>query len=85
MALAAMPSTCGVRCYHGRPAPLDEEAEFFQRRMGRSAVLTSLLERRRAYHPSFAFVVRGLTTLVRLHARSACDSAVPAIAHDAFR
>ncbi len=64
-------------CYHGRPAPLEQEVEFFQRRLGPSGTLAQLLALRRDYTQSFAFVIRCLPTLARLHLRTAWDNRFP--------
>ena len=60
-------------CYHRRPASLEEEVDFFQRRLGASQTLVELLALRRTYRRSFAFVIRCLPALVRLHVRTARD------------
>ena len=64
-------------CYHTRTAALEEEVDFFQRRLGPSQTLVELLALRRTYRPSFAFVIRCLPTLVRLHVRTARDNRFP--------
>jgi predicted nucleotidyltransferase len=64
-------------CYHARTAALEEEVDFFQRRLGPSRTLLELLALRRTYRPSFAFVIRCLPTLVRLHVRTARDNRFP--------
>jgi predicted nucleotidyltransferase len=64
-------------CYHGRTAALEEEVEFFQRRVGPSQAPVELLALRRKYRRSFAFVVRCLPALVRLHVRTAWDNRFP--------
>jgi predicted nucleotidyltransferase len=64
-------------CYHARTAALEEEVDFFQRRLGQSQTLVELLALRRTYRPSFAFVIRCLPTLVRLHVRTARDNRFP--------
>lgn len=64
-------------CYHGRPAPLEQEVEFFQRRLGPSRTLAQLLALRREYSQSFAFVVRCLPTLALLHLRTAWGNRFP--------
>jgi hypothetical protein len=64
-------------CYHGRPAALEEEVGFFQRRIGPSRTLAQLLDLRRDYTPSFAFVVRCLPTLTWMHLRTALDNRFP--------
>jgi len=64
-------------CYHARTAALEDEVDFFQRRLGPSQTLVELLALRRTYRPSFAFVVRCLPTIVRLHVRTARDNRFP--------
>lgn len=64
-------------CYHGRPAALEEEVGFFQRRIGPSRTLAQLLDLRRDYTQSFAFVVWCLPTLTWLHLRTALDNRFP--------
>jgi predicted nucleotidyltransferase len=68
-------------CYHGRPAALEEEVGFFQRRIGPSRTLAQLRDLRREYTPSFAFVVRCLPTLAWLHLRTALDNRFPREVH----
>jgi hypothetical protein len=64
-------------CYHLKNAPLNEEVEFFNSRLGPSATLLELLNQRREYHRSFAFVLRCLPGLFRLHFRTARDNRFP--------
>jgi hypothetical protein len=64
-------------CYHGRAAPLEEEVEFFQGRLGRSLALPQLLALRGEYRRSFSFVVRCLPTLVLLHFRTLAENRFP--------
>lgn len=64
-------------CYHGRPAVLDEEIDFFQQRLGPSRALAELLSLRRAYRESFGFVVRCLPAIARLHLRTALENRFP--------
>jgi predicted nucleotidyltransferase len=64
-------------CYHTYPAPLEEEVAFFQRRARPSRTLAQLLDLRREYRPSFAFVVRCLPAMARLHVRTAFDNRFP--------
>jgi len=64
-------------CYHQRTTTLDEEVAFFTRRLGASRTLTELLSLRREYRASFAFVIRCLPTLARLHLRTARDNRFP--------
>lgn len=64
-------------CYHGRTAALEEEVDFFHRRLGASQTLVELLALRRKYRRSFAFVIRCLPALVRLYVRTARDNRFP--------
>jgi len=64
-------------CYHTYPAPLEEEVAFFQRRTRPSRTLAQLLDLRREYQPSFAFVVRCLPAMALLHARTALENRFP--------
>jgi predicted nucleotidyltransferase len=64
-------------CYHTYPAPLEKEIAFFQRRSRPSRTLAQLLELRREYRPSFAFVIRSLLAMVCLHVRTAFDNRFP--------
>lgn len=64
-------------CYHGRTAALEEEVDFFRRRLGASQTLVDLLALRGEYRRSFAFVIGCLAALVRLHLRTARDNQFP--------
>jgi hypothetical protein len=64
-------------CYHLKTDPLNEEVEFFNSRLGRSRTLLELLNQRRKYHRSFAFVLRCIPVLFRLHLRTAWDNRFP--------
>ena len=64
-------------CYHRRTTALEEEVAFFNGRLGASRILVELLSLRRQYRPSFAFVLRCLPTLARLHLRTARDNRFP--------
>ena len=64
-------------CYHGRTAALEEEVDFFRRRLGASQTLVDLLALRGEYRRSFAFVIGCLPALVRLHLRTARDNRFP--------
>jgi len=66
-------------CYHSSGAQLCEEVAFFQRRLGSmpDSTLAQLLKLRTGYQPSFAFVLRCLPTLVRLHSVTAWDNRFP--------
>lgn len=62
-------------CYHGRTVALEEEIEFFERRLGPQPALRELVALRRAYHPSFLFVLRCAPAIARLHFATARDFA----------
>jgi predicted nucleotidyltransferase len=64
-------------CYHNYPAPLEAEVAFFQRVHRPSRALAQLLELRREYRPSFAFVVGCLPAMARLHLRTAFENRFP--------
>jgi hypothetical protein len=64
-------------CYHQQTATLEEEVDFFERRLGRMATLQELLSLRRQYRRSFAFVIRCLPALGRLHLQTARDNQFP--------
>jgi hypothetical protein len=64
-------------CYHLRTASLEEEVAFFSRGRRGDQTLAELLELRKEYRPSFAFVLRCLPTLARLHWRTARDNTFP--------
>ena len=64
-------------CYHQRTTTLEDEVAFFNRRLGASRTLVELLSLRRQYRRSFAFVIRCLPTVVRLHLRTARDNRFP--------
>jgi hypothetical protein len=64
-------------CYHGRTAALEEEVDFFRRRLGASRTLIDLLALRGEYRRSFRFVIGGLPALARLHLRTARDNRFP--------
>lgn len=64
-------------CHHARPAPLPEEVAFLAARDGPSPALARLLELRRAYRPSFRFVVGCLPALARLHLGTARRARFP--------
>ena len=61
-------------CYHRRTAGLEEEVDFFGRRLGGCRTLEELLSLRREYRRSIGFVIRCLPTLARLHLRTARDN-----------
>ena len=64
-------------CYHQQTTTVEDEVAFFNRRLGASRTLVELLSLRRQYRRSFAFVIRCLPTLVRLHLRTARDNRFP--------
>ena len=68
-------------CYHRRTVALEEEVDFFRRRLGVSRSLLELLALRRQYRPSFAFVIGCLPALVRLHVLTARDNRFPREGH----
>jgi predicted nucleotidyltransferase len=67
-------------CYHQRTAPLEEEVDFFNRRLGTNRSLAELLALRREYRRSFGFVINCLPTVARLHLRTARDNRFPGAA-----
>jgi predicted nucleotidyltransferase len=64
-------------CYHQSTTALEVEAAFFERHLGKSPALKQLLELRGNYVGSFAFVLRCLPQLLRLHLRTALDNTFP--------
>ena len=64
-------------CYQQKTGSLPEEVDFFASRMSRRNVLDDLLNRRRRYAPSLAFVLSCLPILFRLHLRTARDNRFP--------
>lgn len=68
-------------CHHGWPAPLAVEVEFFEGRYGPMPPLRELLALRHTYRSSFAFVLRCLPTIARLHAHTARDVSFPRDLH----
>jgi predicted nucleotidyltransferase len=64
-------------CYHQRTTTLEDEVAFFNARLGTSRTLVELLSLRRQYRRSFAFVVRCLPTVARLHLRTARENRFP--------
>lgn len=64
-------------CYQRRAATLEEEVAFFTRHRRDDRTLAELLALRKQHRRSFAFVVRCLPTLARLHARTAWDNKFP--------
>jgi hypothetical protein len=64
-------------CYHLKTASLEKEIAFFHSRLGRSRTLLELLKQRREYHRSFAFVLRCVPILFRLHLRTVRENQFP--------
>jgi predicted nucleotidyltransferase len=64
-------------CYERRRTSLEEEINFFERRLGSNRTLIQLLALRREYRASFPFVVCCIPTLVRLHLRTFIDNRFP--------
>jgi predicted nucleotidyltransferase len=64
-------------CYHLRGGTLEEEVAFFNRNGRRDRTLEELLALRKQQRRSFAFALRCLPTLVRLHLRTALDNKFP--------
>jgi len=64
-------------CYHLRTSPLDEEVSFFTSRLSGSRTLLELLNQRQEYRWSFAFVLRCVPILFRLHLRTMWDNRFP--------
>jgi len=58
-------------CYHLKNAPLHEEVEFFNGRLGKNRTLLELLSQRRNYRRSFGFVLRCVPLILRLHLKTA--------------
>lgn len=69
-------------CYELRRAPLEEEVDFFARRLGSNRTLLQLLSLRREYRHSFAFAFRCIPALVRLHWRTSIDNRFPKVSRD---
>jgi hypothetical protein len=64
-------------CYHLKSAPLDDEVAFFNVRLGRDRTLQDLLNQRKEHHRSFAFVLRCVPILFRLHLQTVRDNQFP--------
>ncbi|MGA8668684.1 MAG: nucleotidyltransferase domain-containing protein [Terracidiphilus sp.] len=64
-------------CYHMKTAPLDDEVAFFNVRLGRDRMLQDLLNQRKEHNRSFAFVLRCVPILFRLHLRTVRDNRFP--------
>lgn len=65
--------------YHTHSAHLADEVVFFEQRVGTTArsTLAELMTLRATYHPSFAFTLRCLPTLVQLHWITAWTNSFP--------
>jgi hypothetical protein len=70
-----------VHC--GRTAPLAAEVAYFQARYGPLPALDELLALRRAYRPSFRFVLAALGTVARLHLHTLRDVPLPRVVRTA--
>jgi len=66
-------------CYHLKTAVLNDEVAFFNARSGRDRTLQDLLNQRKEYHPSFAFVLRCVPTLFRMHLQTLRDNRFPRV------
>ena len=64
-------------CYHQKTASLQEEVDFFGLRVRRRDILDDLLNQRRRYTRSLAFVLRCLPVLFYLHLRTARENRFP--------
>jgi len=64
-------------CYDMRTSSLTEEVAFFNARLGGDRTLKDLLNQRKEHHPSFAFVLRCVPTLFRLHLQTLRDNRFP--------
>lgn len=64
-------------CYQRRAATLEDEVAFFSRGGGDDRTLGELLALRRQPRRSFAFVLRCLPVVARLHVRTAWDNQFP--------
>jgi hypothetical protein len=64
-------------CYHLKTAPLEDEVAFFDARLGLDRTLQDLLNHRKEHYRSFAFVLRCVPVLIRLHLRTARDNQFP--------
>ncbi len=64
-------------CYHMKIAPLDDEVAFFNDRLGWDRTLQDLVNQRKKHHRSFAFVLRCVPILFRLHLRTVRDNRFP--------
>jgi hypothetical protein len=64
-------------CYHLKNAPLNDEVDFFNGRLGQNHTLLELLNQRRKYRRSFGFVLRCIPLILRLHLRTAWDNPFP--------
>jgi hypothetical protein len=72
-------------CHHAHPAALSEEILFLEARYGSSRTLKRLLELRREYRQSYAFVLGCLPTLAWIHARTMGCVEFPRLARESGR
>jgi hypothetical protein len=63
--------------YHIKTSRLDDEVVFFNAILGPDRTLLDLLNQRKKYRRSFAFVLRCVPTLYRLHLRTLRDNRFP--------
>jgi hypothetical protein len=63
--------------YHIKPSRLDDEVVFFNAILGPDRTLLDLLNQRKTYRRSFAFVLRCVPTLFRPHLRTLRDNRFP--------
>jgi hypothetical protein len=64
-------------CYHQKTVSLQKEIDFFGSRVSRQNILDDLVNRRRTYTPSLAFVLGCLPALFYLHLRTAHENRLP--------
>ena len=64
-------------CYHLNTGAIEDEIAFFTARFGRIKAFADLMEQRRSYHRSFAFILRCAPAILRLHLRTARDNRFP--------
>jgi hypothetical protein len=62
-----------------RTVSLNDEVAFFNARVGRDRMLQDLLDQRKEYRRSFAFVLRCVPILFRLHLRTLRDNRFPRV------
>jgi hypothetical protein len=64
-------------CYEMTTVSLNDEVAFFSARLGRDGMLQDLLDQRKEYHRSLAFVLGCVPILFRLHLRTLRDNRFP--------